>query len=198
MKKILLPAFILAGIYGHGQPINNEENTRIGNEMNRHVFRAAIDFLAPEEDYVPVVISYETALKLPFTLLFKAGPTFYSQGSTIFGDNQYSINAYSTAEFRYYFDLKRRIKKKNAINFSADYFAIEQYILSNPLMVVNQPKKEGTEGSAGMFLYAGFQRQYSRLHVNIFFGPRIYGKDFGWGDRSLSNYRGGVSAGIVF
>jgi hypothetical protein len=103
-------------------------------------------------------------------------------------------------ELRYYFTLLHRIKKQKPVrNFSGLYLSAEQNVFSNPIILINEKRSDAFGGSAGAFLNIGYQKEVGKnFYFNAFFGPRLYGADFGPDIRSLEDYHGGLAVGVVF
>jgi hypothetical protein len=81
---------------------------------------------------------------------------------------QYGILA--SVEARYFYNLNRRKQNSKTIhNFSGSYIAIEPFILSNSIAATNTSVEE-KNGSKGVFLNWGFQKQFSK---NKFIGGFI-------------------------
>lgn len=199
MKIFFCVAFLLTGhlTYAQQQPVF--EGGLRAPVNKKDIFRLALTFHAPEDEYVPLSFNYERMLGKRFTLYTKAGPSITA--NTLSWDSEdfnYSLNAYASAELRFYINQVRRERKgKKAQNFSSNYISIEQYIISNPLLVHNRPWKEGQPGSTGTFLNIGLQREFGGFYLNLFWGPRLSGTMFGDWYTSLSTHRGGITLGFV-
>jgi hypothetical protein len=169
-------------------------------DISRNIFRVVINYSVPDDEGSGLILNYEHEIKRPFTFILKAGPTVHVGGSDAFGnDDKFTFNLLAAGELRYYFTLLHRIKKEKPVqNFSGLYLSLEQYILSNPVALINEERKDAYEGSTGAFLQVGYQKQLGKFYLNAYVGPRLYGNDFGRGDRSLNGFHGGIAIGIVF
>ena len=147
----------------------------------------------------PFTFSYEREIKRPFTFVMKAGPSFdISKFGPSDDPYQYSMNAFASAELRYYYNLKRRIRKAKTVrNFSGIYLALEQSVLSGPIIVINQSRTHATERSSGTFTNIGYQKQFKQSYFNAFLGAKINVSDLKEGILSADTYHIGIALGVV-
>jgi hypothetical protein len=199
MKVFLFIAFLLAFTTIHAQQQPVFEGGLPAPVNKKHIFRTTLTFHLPEDEYVPLAFNYERMLGKQLSLYTKAGPSMSPNDQSWDDDDfNYSLNVYASAELRFYFNqLRRERKEKKAHNFSSNYISVEQYIISNPLLVHGKPWKEGQPGSTGTFLNIGLQRQFGSFYLNVFWGPRLSGTLFGDWPTTLGTHRGGISLGFV-
>ena len=87
-------------------------------------------------------------------------------------NNPYQTSYHTTGglELRYHYALTHRIKKyRPTINYSGGYFSLEQDFISDPFYLSNQTYNGALQGSAGIFLNIGYQKQVKHLYINGFF-----------------------------
>ena len=138
-------------------------------EIEEHNFRGMLNFVL--ENKLEIAVNYEHKIINPFTFLIKIGPTIVPDH--IYDDEagEIEISAMGSVEFRYYFNLKRRIRlAKTVRNYSASYISIEPFARSNSLVVFDNPGDEETPGRFDVYLNIGFQRQFKRSYFAAFAG----------------------------
>ena len=167
--------------------------------MQKNIFRCIITFpFFPLDESTSITATYEREIKRPFTFVLQAGPSFsIHKFGTSNNPYQSSINAFASGEFRYYFNLNRRIKKGKLVkNFSTNYFSLQQYVVTNPLLIINDSR--AFYGNSSSFINVGWQKQNKRFYLNLFLGMRLVGNDFGKYNRTFETLHGGASLGYVF
>jgi hypothetical protein len=201
MKQIkLLLSIILLPMLLAGQANNATDND--ASRIQRNIYRIAIT-QAVFPNYAPNTILglYERRFLNVFSLVAKLGI-----GAEVkkFGSSsnpyQTSFHLCSAVEGRYYFTLKKRLKKeKPVLNLSCPYISLEQNIITNPIALINQTEKEALQGTTGLFLNIGYQKQLGELYLGAFLGTRLAGKNFSKFDGSgINSFHGGVMVGYVF
>ena len=176
------------------QDIPAKDFDMFAHDIQKNIFRLT---LMLHEEAVPVLFSYEREIKKPFTLVLKLGPAFRHAGFDA-DSSQLSINGLIAGEFRYYYNLPRRIRKKKPVhNFSACYISLEHEIITNPIIAINGNRTDRLEGSSKTFLNWGIQKQYKRGYLNVFLGTSINTNELKKGTIDLFGYHYGVALGIV-
>lgn len=147
---ILFPAII------YSQKINNDNLI-----VNRNIFRlVATEPLDKDYETSNIVsFNYEHKIRTVFSLVSKLGiATSVKKTGTDSNPYRISFHLYSSIEGRYYFTLKRRLRKeKSILNFSGPYIGFEQNLFTNPIALINQTKKNAFEGYTATYLNLGYQ-----------------------------------------
>lgn len=192
MRCILITPLLLMVSIAISQYPQPKEIDMFASDIEKNVFRLT---LMAYDDIYPFTFSYEREIIKPFTVVLKAGPSFESSN---FDPVEYSINAFASGELRYYYNLRRRIRKQKTVrNFSANYLSLEHSILSDPIAVINQSRSDAMEGSRGLFVNIGYQKQFKQAYFNVFLGAKINVDDFKEGILSADTYHYGIAFGIV-
>jgi len=150
-------------------------------EINKNIFRVIISLASDTK--LALNGNYEREIIKPFSIVFKAGPAFSREDlfTGTYGNEDYKwlMNLIVSGELRYYFNLKRRIKlEKTTRNFSACYFSVEELIISSPLIIINNRGEQKAPGKSGLYVNIGYQTQFKKSYVNIFFGAKFPGKAY--------------------
>jgi hypothetical protein len=179
MKALLMLLLSLISSICYGQQDPSEEPEMFSMDINKNIFRLTLTAIIPRRYSWPLAFSYEREIKRPLTLVLKAGPTFDYHTYTAEG----SLNSFVSGELRYYLTLFKRIRKERSVrNFTGCYLSFEEYVLSDPLIVVNQSRSSAIQGACTTFLNVGFQKQSKQTYISVFFGPYI----------TFSNYNNGL------
>lgn len=204
MKQIKLILIIIGSpILLLGQANIKKTKDSSISEIQNNIYRITVtQAMFPGYDESSTLLGfYEHRIKKSFSIVGKLG---FGASVRKFGSSsnpyQTSLHLHSSLEGRYYFTLARRLRKeKSVLNFSCPYIGLEQNITTNPIALINQTQKEALKGSTGMFLNLGYQKQFGKLYLGIYFGPRLWGKSFSnFEGSSLGALHGGLSIGYVF
>jgi len=163
---ILFSIFVFQTAIGQVYPTKPEDPYKM--EIEEHNFRGMLNFVL--ENKLEIAVNYEHKIIKPFTFLIKTGLT--SVAGHVYNDEaQIELSAMGSVEFRYYFNLKRRIRlAKTVRNYSASYISIEPFARTNPLVIYDNPGEEETPGRFDVYLNIGFQRQFKRSYFAAFAG----------------------------
>ena len=179
-----------------GQAIHSRETDMFSSDIEKNIFRLT---LMAYDDGWPLTFSYEREIKKPFTVVLKAGPSFtVREFGPIDDPYQYCINVFASAEFRYYYNLRRRIRKEKKVrNFSGIYLSLEQNVRSGPIALINESRSEAVDASSGTFINIGYQKQFKQGYFNVFIGPKMNLTDLKQGIVSADTFHFGIALGIV-
>lgn len=171
------------------------------DEIDKNIFRVMMTLALDES--LAIKACYEHEIYKPLSFLLKAGPSFSrkSISNDAFGNEQYawSLRAVASDEIRCYYNLKRRVRHEKTIrNFSGYYISLEPFVISNPLIIVNDPNSELSNGKAGIYLNIGFQKQVSHFYFNAFLGTRFFGQIYSNSNSFLDVLPAGVTIGRAF
>ena len=159
---ILFSIFVFQTAIGQVYPTKPEDPYKM--EIEEHNFRGMLNFVL--ENKLEIAVNYEHKIIKPFTFLIKTGSTIVANGA-----DEIELSVMGSVEFRYYFNLKRRIRlAKTVRNYSASYISIEPFARSNSLVVFDNPGDEETPGRFDVYLNIGFQRQFKRSYFAAFVG----------------------------
>jgi hypothetical protein len=150
-------------------------------EINKNIFRVIISLASDTK--LAINGNYEREILKPFTIVFKAGPAFSREDlfTRTYRNEDYKwlMNLIGSGELRYYFNLRRRIKmEKTTRNFSAGYFSLEELIISSPLIIINNRGEQKAPGKSDLYVNTGYQTQFKKSYINIFFGAKFPGKAY--------------------
>ena len=154
LKGITVVIFVLQ--ISHTAVCQNKQTDSSCTEMQKNIFRCIITFpFFPLDESTSITATYEREIKRPFTFVLQTGPSFsIHKFGTSNNPYQSSINAFASGEFRYYFNLNRRIKKGKLVkNFSTNYFSLQQYVVTNPLLIINDSR--AFYGNSSSFINVG-------------------------------------------
>ena len=170
-------------------------------EVDKNIFRV-MSTLGLDESQA-ITACYEHEIYKPLSFLLKAGPSLTGKFTSkdAFGNEQYawSVRAVASAEVRCYYNLKRRVRHEKTIrNFSGYYISLEPFVISNPLIIVNDPNNDLSNGKAGIYLNIGFQKQVRHFYFNAFFGTRFFGQIYSNSNSFLDVIQAGVTIGRAF
>jgi hypothetical protein len=186
------------------QAIPAKQEDPYKSSISNQVFRAMLNLHVDRNGGLAILGNYEQKLSIPFTLSFKAGPSFFSEEvspETTASDavNRYSVRAMASAELKYYFNLKHRIRlEKTTRNFSAAYFSLEPFAISKTLVFLNGDQSDSQKGFAGAYINIGWQKQVRLTYFNIYFGTRFPGPVYSNSGDVFDVIHFGVSIGRVF
>jgi hypothetical protein len=184
--------FIAFGIRSYAQ-----QKDLFSKDIEKNIFRTTISFIAPDDEGLPILFSYEREIRKPFTIVLSIGPSF--RGLLEDGSQKIAIHAFASAELRYYFNLLHRIKKEKTVrNFSATYLSLQESLLSGPIALINTSGENASNRKAGAFLNLGLQKQYKQGYLNLFLGPGLHFNDLDKGEWvMIDDFHVGISFGFV-
>jgi hypothetical protein len=159
MKNLIFFALILMGKFCAAQ--NDYKNT-IDESMSRLV----VSFPNPLINF-----QYERKINEEMSVLAKTGLAFSIGASGLVSNGKVvsQVSSLSSLEYRYYYNKKRRQRQGKSIrNFSAWYIGLEPYLKSNSIASINEGKRINN-GSAGVFLNLGVQKQSSKNLYGAFY-----------------------------
>lgn len=197
MKIFIL---ILAPFFCYSQKTNESDNFR--DSINSNIFRIVITRNTPNS----ISLQYERRIRNSFTFLVETGPTvdiktFGNIEDPTKSKYQFSISFFGSLETRYFFNLKHRIKKGKPVhNFSAFYISLQEYLLSNPVILINQKASQAFQGNIQTFLNVGWQKQFKSYYFHVFAGPSLARKTFSkyFLDQYINKFQVGLSFGFAF
>ena len=191
MKSLITVILLLSGTSCRAQ-----QKDMFAMDIEKNIFRASFTLIAPDDEGLPFLFSYEREIRKPFTLVISAGPSFRGLGA---GSSGYVIHGFASAELRYYFNLMRRIKKEKTVrNFSATYLSIQESLLSGPIALVNVLSVTAAKGKARTFLNLGIQKQFKQKFLNLYLGPGLHFNDLDKGEWVLiDDFHVGFTLGFV-
>ena len=176
------------------------EKLSLDSALGKNICRLSFYFnMIALHDKSAILFSYERKIATTITAVVKVGPAisikkFGSSGNPY----QYTFYGYGSADFRHYFNLRSRSRKGKTIkNYSGKYISLNQSFLSNPFLFLNRDSNGVGEGIFGSYIDLGWQRQYKKVFLHAFICRTIYLRDLGIGNRTLSDYHGGFTFGLV-
>ncbi|MGZ8559930.1 MAG: hypothetical protein ACXWWC_16425 [Chitinophagaceae bacterium] len=189
---LLLPVIIPQIAICQFDPVKYEDPYK--NDIDKHIFR--LMGTASLVSSLAFAGCYEHEIKKPFTVVVKAGPSFWADEYS--SENGIELTAIASGELRYYFNLRRRVKyEKITRNFSASYLSLEPFVKSKSLTVLDQSGTDEKPSSAGVYINIGFQKQVKRSYINAFFGTRFFGKIYSNSVDVFDIIQGGIAFGRV-
>ncbi len=114
--------------------------------------------------------------------------------------HQFAFSVFGSVESRYYFNLAHRIKKEKAVrNFSAFYLSLQEYMLSNPFLLINQKASRAYQGNIQTFLNIGWQKQIQSLYLHVYAGPALFKKTLSkfYPDEYIRSWQMGIAIGLA-
>lgn len=202
MKKTVLLILIQIPIILFAQKNKNSKDVYI----KRDIFR--VGFIAPifpdYETNAILVGSYEHGFSNSFTLYNQVGIGAYNQWfGTSVERRQSSWHVFGSSELRYYYGIKRRLKKEKVYkNYSGAYLSVQHTILSNAITVVDITKENTIQGFGMTYANLGYQIQNGKVCLGAYFGARLTeGIDYSinsYEGRTLPYMHGGISIAYVF
>ncbi len=173
-----------------------QERDMFSKDIEKNIFRASFTCIFPDDEGWPLTFSYEREILKPFTLVILAGPSF--RGTTN-ETGELAIHGFMSAEFRYYFNLRHRIKKEKTVrNFSATYLSLQESLFSGPVALINMLSGNAADAKARTFLNLGLQKQFKQRYLNIFLGPGLHFNDLDKGEWVLvEDFHVGIAFGFV-
>jgi hypothetical protein len=169
---------------------------------NQNIFRVAITEPTLPNYQTDFIVSGNCEKKISnqFSALVKlgCGSVFKKFGPP---DNPYqsSYHLVTSLEARYFYSQKRRIRKyRPTYNFSGSYISLENNYISNPFALINLKAENTVKSNYNTFLNLGYQRQYQRLYLNMYFGLSIWGQSEYNTNNFQKAFQGGVGLGYVF
>lgn len=192
MRSFITLTFIAFGISSYAQ-----QKDLFSKDIEKNIFRTTISFIAPDDEGLPILFSYEREIRKPFTIVLSIGPSF--RGLLEDGSQKIAIHAFASAELRYYFNLLHRIKKERTVrNFSATYLSFQESLLSGPIALINTSSENASNRKAVTFLNLGLQKQYKQGYLNLFLGPGLHFNDLDKGEWvMIDDFHVGISFGFV-
>ncbi|TAH06263.1 MAG: hypothetical protein EAZ13_10090 [Sphingobacteriia bacterium] len=136
------------------------------NTIDESMSRLVVSFPNPLINF-----QYERKINEQVSALAKTGLAFSisSGGFGSSGEIGSQASSFSSLEYRYYYNIKRRQRLGKSIrNFSAWYIGIEPYLASSSIASINQEKRI-KNGSAGVYLNLGVQKQSSKNLYGAFY-----------------------------
>ncbi len=159
MKNLIFFVLVLIGKFCYGQ--NDYKNT-IDESMSRLVVSLPNPILN---------FQYERKINEQMSALAKTGLAFSIGASGLVSNGKIisQVSSFSSLEYRYYYNKNRRQRLGKSIrNFSAWYIGVEPYLKSNSIASINEGKRINN-GSAGVFLNLGVQKQSSKNLYGAFY-----------------------------
>ena len=165
-------------------------------DLSRNIFRASLSFIAPDDEGLPILFSYERTLLKPITLIVAGGISF---GNLYKDEGAVAVHGFGSVEMRYYLNLKRRLKKDKYVrNYSAIYLGLQESFLSGPIALMGISRENAAKANARTFLNLGIEGQFKRKFVNIFLGPGLHFNDLEKGEWVLvEDFHVGLTLGFV-
>lgn len=174
--------------------------------IKRDIFR--IGFITPifpdYETHVILTGSFEHGFSNSFTFYNQVGIGTYNQWfGTSVERRQSSWHVFGSSELRYYYGIKRRIRKEKVYkNYSGAYLSVQHTLLSNAIAVVDITKEKTIQGYGMTYANLGYQIQNGKVCFGAYFGARLTeGIDYsinGYKARILPYMHGGISIVYVF
>lgn len=200
MKKLLL--FVLFPGACFAQQYKNLDANR--NSIDKNIYRIVLKDDALGELKM-LNFQYERKIKKSLTILLEGGAAVNVQ---TFGDlydsskskHQFAFSVFGSVESRYYFNLAHRIKKEKAVrNFSAFYLSLQEYMLSNPFLLINQKVSRAYQGNIQTFLNIGWQKQIQSLYLHAYAGPALFKKTLSkfYPDEYIRSWQMGIAIGLA-
>ncbi len=201
--KILFIIFLLFPLCGKSQLIKVNDKVLDPYKMEINKDNPKILLSLATDTKFSILGCYEREIFKPFTIFLKAGPAFdkiyvYTDINRV---RQYKwiMNTIASGEFRYYYNLNRRIKlKKTVRNFSACYLSLEELLISKPLLILNKTGNETTVGKNIGYINIGYQKQTNKTSLSAFFGVRFPGQSNNDIDLGIEVLHGGITIGRAF
>ena len=204
MKKVkTLLLIITLPIIVWGQSKNLKAIDKNLSVIQDNIFRINLtQAILPNYETSTLSGVYERRIKNTLSIFGKIGiGSEFNEWGGVIDPHQASYHFYSAIEARYYFTLKRRQKReKPVLNFSCPYIGIEQNLFTNPIVLINQNRKDAFGGSTRTFLNLGSQKQLGKLYLGAFMGVSIFEKDLKYYStgRKMERLHGGIQIGYVF
>lgn len=200
MKSLFL-FFLLLPKIAVCQTASSKYADTFKEEIDKNIFRVMLTLALDES--LDIKACYEREICKPLSFVIKAGPSFSREyiSTDAWGNEQYqwAVKAVASGELRCYYNLKRRIRHEKTIrNFSAYYLSLEPFVMSSPLIYLNNAGEGSQPATAGAYINIGFQKQVRHTYFNLFFGTRFFGKIYAHSVDVFDIIHAGVTIGRAF